>query len=245
MGWRDQYFEDGYLKRWGLDPPDKARFEAAERIMALSGVPSTARVLDLGCGHGAYSLALAKGGADVFGLDASTTLLRRARTHTDGRPYSARWIRGDMRAIPFRRHFDMVLIFSAFGYFDNDDEALLLLREVGRVLQSAGRLMMRNPNATRIRENFRPLIEEERGGRTVSIHSTFDEPGHWMEQNVIIEDEHGLHEYERRQRIYSARELEDLLGESGFRSIEHFADAGGSLFDEHASPGLCTICRSA
>lgn len=245
MGWRDRYFEVGYLKRWALSPPDEARFEVAAGFLALGDVPSTARVLDLGCGHGAYALALAKAGADVFALDASSALLRRAQAHSEGRSYSARWIRGDMRAIPFGRHFDLVIIISAFGYFDAEDEDLLLLREVGRVLRPAGCLILENPNATRIRENFRPLIEEHRNACTISLNSTLDEQGRWMDQHVVIEDDDGVEEYERRHRLYSAQELEQLLHDAGFTLIGHFADAAGAPFAEETSTHLLTVGMSS
>src|SRR6185369_4290246 len=48
------------------------------RMLALAGDVSGRRVLDLGCGEGAYSRALAARGARVTGIDGSATLIAAA-----------------------------------------------------------------------------------------------------------------------------------------------------------------------
>jgi ubiquinone/menaquinone biosynthesis C-methylase UbiE len=247
VDWRDRYYERGYLKRWRLSPPDEARSERAAQLLALADVPPTARVLDLGCGHGADALALAERGAEVVALDASNALLARAQAHARGRSYSVHWVRGDMGAIPFTRHFDVVLILSAFGYFEmkEKDAGLLLLREVARVLRAEGRLVLGNPNATRIRSDFKTFIREERNGRTIDLYSTLDEKGHWLDQRVVIGDHEGIEEYHRRQRLFSADELEGLLHEAGFIGVKHFSSSEGAPFDRHVSPSLITVCQTA
>jgi sarcosine/dimethylglycine N-methyltransferase len=151
MGWQDQYFERGYLNRWTLPPPDAARERTVAGWLSLSGVSPTARILDVGSGHGAHSLALAKTGGAVVALDASAALLARAQAHSALQPASVLWVRGSMRALPFRRHFDLALLISAFGYFDTEAQGVDVLREIARVLQPTGRLLLRNPNAISIR----------------------------------------------------------------------------------------------
>jgi SAM-dependent methyltransferase len=58
----------------------------AEPFLEFSGVEPGSRVLDVGCGTGTISLALAKRGAKTVGLDASEPYLdgaRRLRSHPD------------------------------------------------------------------------------------------------------------------------------------------------------------------
>jgi hypothetical protein len=64
-----------------------------------------------------------------------------------------------------------------------------------------------------------------------------------MDQHVIVRDEEGVEEYQRRQRIYSIDELEELLEEAGFSSVRHFSTPEGAPFDESSSPDLITVCR--
>ena len=71
--WDDAEAYEGFMGRWSalIAPP----FLAAARI------PPNAHVLDLGCGTGVSSLALAEAGAVVTGVDSSQPYLTAARQH--------------------------------------------------------------------------------------------------------------------------------------------------------------------
>src|SRR2546423_4239869 len=58
----------------------------AEPFLEFAGVKPGYRVLDVGCGTGTVSLALAQRGAETVGVDASESYLdgaRRLRSHPD------------------------------------------------------------------------------------------------------------------------------------------------------------------
>ena len=244
MVWRDRYYEVGYLKRWHLAPPSAAHLTEAAAFVELSGIGPDALVLDLGCGHGRYSVGLAGAGARVVGLDASSALLRRVQSQASDVGQRASWIRGDMRALPLRSAFDLVLVVDAFGYFDSEGEDLNCLEEVQRVLKPGGRLIMRNPNAVPIRRNFRAEEVEHRKGQTITIRSILDAEGRWVDQLLRIQGEEGVEDFQRRTRIYSAPELEGLLSEAGLELVGHFAGADGASFDAEASGRIVTVCKS-
>src|SRR5882757_1696759 len=62
------------------DASDYQNLFLQPRMFALVGDVSGRRVLDLGCGEGAYSRALAGRGARVTGIDGSPRLIEVART---------------------------------------------------------------------------------------------------------------------------------------------------------------------
>ena len=67
-------------------------------------------VLELGCGTGRLSVPLARAGVPLIGIDRSTPMLERAAQRIRrGRLSSARLVRGDIRHLPFRRRFAMVM----------------------------------------------------------------------------------------------------------------------------------------
>ncbi len=87
------------------------------------------RVLDLACGHGRMANRLAERGAEVIGLDATASFLDLARLDAEERCVSVEYVQGDMRHIPWSSHFDVVVSwFTAFGYFDDDDNRHVLSR---------------------------------------------------------------------------------------------------------------------
>jgi SAM-dependent methyltransferase len=117
---------------WGARPEDWAAsedqqiptYEEALRHVELS--PGQ-RVLDIGCGAGAFLRLLADRGARPSGLDASEALIELARR----RDPEADLRVGDMESLPYDDDtFDLVTVFNSF-FFANDMAAAL--REAGRV----------------------------------------------------------------------------------------------------------------
>ena len=117
---------------WGARPADWALSEdqqlpTYEAALARVGLQPGQRVLDVGCGAGAFLRLVAERGAVPYGLDASEALLALARDATARR----RPALGDMEALPYADDaFDLVTGFTSF-FFANDIVAAL--REAGRV----------------------------------------------------------------------------------------------------------------
>jgi ubiquinone/menaquinone biosynthesis C-methylase UbiE len=125
-------------------------------MRALKGhveAPSVERILDLGCGTGRFSEALAGYfGADVQGVDPSTKMLERARNKC--RSDRVRYLRGQAEAIPLQSgSVDMVFISMSFHHFSNRAVAA---RECRRVLRESGLLFVRT--GTRDRVNAYPYV---------------------------------------------------------------------------------------
>lgn len=96
------------------------------------------RVLDVGCGPGNFTRALAGAVRDgqVVGLDASQTMLERAVL--EGVPANVAYVRGDASALPFAdESFDAVNCFAALYLIADPMRAL---DEIARVLAPGGRV---------------------------------------------------------------------------------------------------------
>ncbi|QDL92982.1 methyltransferase domain-containing protein [Paroceanicella profunda] len=107
-----------------------AQAAALEGMLAEPGAAALAafaarpgeRVLDLGCGAGRSSLALARAGAEVTGVDISPDLLAAARAAATQEPGLAlRFIEADAATARFEAPFDG--LFSRFGAMFFDDPA--------------------------------------------------------------------------------------------------------------------------
>jgi SAM-dependent methyltransferase len=244
QSWTRDYFERGYAQRWGLPAPsDQVRPEAAG-LWTLLQLSPTSRVVDIGCGHGRHALALAQRGAAVFGLDSASALLNRARELAAELRAEVRWIRGDMRRLPFRSGCaDAVIVMDAFGFFDNEPEHESVLREAARIVMTGGRLALKVVNGGAVLDGFRGTEREERDGAVVLVSSTLALDPPRMTQKISVSGGRGRGDYQRRQRLYRAEELRAALEQVGFSVTGVFADPDGSPFEPAASATIWIVGR--
>jgi SAM-dependent methyltransferase len=137
------WFEDEsfWEKLYPFMFPDQ-RFEIAdeqiEKLLGLVGFCGST-VLDLACGPGRHSIALAKQGLQVTGVDLSSFLLERAREGAQRESSEVEWVREDMRQFARPEAFDLVInMVTAFGYFDDKEDDLLVLRNIYASLREGG-----------------------------------------------------------------------------------------------------------
>jgi len=130
---------DGVAKRYDVTnnvlSGGNAPLWRAATVKAIDARPGD-RVLDVACGTGTSTAALAKRGARVVGIDFSPGMIAEARR----RHPSLEFVQGDAQALPFGDdEFDVVTV--SFG-LRNFSEPQVALGEMYRVLKPGGRLVI-------------------------------------------------------------------------------------------------------
>jgi 2-polyprenyl-3-methyl-5-hydroxy-6-metoxy-1,4-benzoquinol methylase len=131
----------GIYRPWRASPLG-ATTEALEQalVLRLAGPLVGKRVLDVGCGDGAYALAAARQGAQVVGVDGSRTMLTAARARANEAGLNVEFEQADVMALPFEDgRFDLVLTVTVLCFLPDPAAAL---REIARVLAPGGRLVL-------------------------------------------------------------------------------------------------------
>jgi ubiquinone/menaquinone biosynthesis methyltransferase len=120
---------------FGRDRAWKARLVREARLAA------TDRVLDLACGTGDIAFAAARAGAAVVGLDITTRMIELARDkqRRGDAPAAARFLVGDMMALPFAAA-SVDVVTTGYG-LRNVPTLAAAVDEIGRVLAADGRLL--------------------------------------------------------------------------------------------------------
>jgi ubiquinone/menaquinone biosynthesis C-methylase UbiE len=242
--WTREYFERGYAQRWGLPAPsDHVRLQA-RGLWELLRLSSTSRVIDIGCGHGRYALALAELGPEIIGLDFAVALLNRARHLAAELRTQVCWILGDMRRLPFRSECaSAAVMMDAFGFFDTEEEHAAVLQEAARVLTRGGRLVLKVVNGGPILAAFRETDREERDGVVISVSNTLTNDPPRMTQRISVTGTRGHGQYERRQRLYRVEELRAALEHVGFGIVGVFASPDGATFEPTVSSTIWIVAQ--
>lgn len=241
--WTKRYFNEAYLRRWHLGQPDERIQKNAVFLLEQLGIGPGNALLDVGCGQGRYSLAFAKSGVKVTGLDASDILISEAKCLAQEMGLSVQWVLGDMRKIPFQNQFDAVTSIDAFGFFEDDYDNQKALLQMAKSLKPGARLVMVILNGLRILNNFRQFGREERKGFTIKIKRDLLPNRRAMRERLCFIDGDGESTYERYQRLFSAEELSELAKSAGLFTRDVFGDFKGEQFDPNLSEKIVLVAE--
>ena len=139
--------QDYYEELWRslpakLTPPDWH----LRRHFLLAELRGSERVLDLGCGDGAFTAEAARAGAQVVGADVAEAALRRARERHTGLDF--RQISFDDPLTFQDGRFDVVW---SSEVIEHVADTARWLSEIRRVLVPRGRLLLTTPSHGRLR----------------------------------------------------------------------------------------------
>lgn len=192
------------------------------------------KVLDIACGVGRHAVELAARGFDVTGIDFNKSVIAAARQRVARRRVAAEFLELDMRCLRYRDRFDAAYCFwTSFGYFEDESHDLVVAKRIAEALRPGGRFLLEVDST----ETVLPMLKARRrewldDNETCELlHET-----QWnFETSRIEEDwtfvENGKSESRHSSlRLYSYRELCDLLREAGFQHFEGFDTLTGEPF---------------
>jgi SAM-dependent methyltransferase len=222
-----EVFDRHYRRFWQAELG--AERLARERALALElgGLAPGRRVLDVACGWGRMSYALAAAGLDVTGVDISDQLLAEARAAES--TTSVKFVRADMRDLAAFRGFDCVLLwFTSFGYFD-DETNRRVLSEAFECLVPGGRLLIETRHWDRMRRRFEPVTVRAAGDDLlIEYHTYAAETGVQETRQILLV---GGRRMERTAAVrrYGFPELKTLCRLAGFTAVRGYDENGRPL----------------
>ena len=228
--WYVRFFKGDYLRIYGHTlQQDRTDLETQFAIHALDIQPHH-RVLDLCCGQGRHSIALAKTGLRVTGVDLSEEMLNIATrdaenagllTRSDVDAGGLAFRKADMRQLPdeFESQFDAIInMFSSFGYLESESDDQQVLHQAAKVLKPGGKLLMDLLNREWVIINNEEYDwHEHDDGRIVLEHRDLDlaKSINHLTYTEILPDGTRRVMSELNMRLYTLTELNKMLNTAG------------------------------
>lgn len=246
MNWYEEWFSADYM----LIYPHRDTAEAIAQINFLLKtipLPKNAKILDLCCGCGRHSIELRKLGYDVVSADLSSDLLYVAKSKAKTNNVDLKIIRCDMREIPFENQFDIVLqFFTSFGYFQSDEENQKVLDSIAKALKTNGKFLIDYMNPDYVVNN---LISKDEKDISEGMHLIqerwIDEQNHRINKKIILIKNGIEKNYLESVRLYSHKEMWNMLNKAGLQVSETYGDFLGNKFDRKSPRMILIGCKTA
>jgi SAM-dependent methyltransferase len=198
-----------------------------------------ADIFDLACGKGRHSMFLNKKGFDVVGVDLSEESILSAQKSQNERLHFAVH---DMREVFEAHSFDVVVnLFTSFGYFDDDNEDVNVLKAVASVLKAEGVFVLDYLNAKQVVKNLKPQETIQREG--VSFEITKKVENSFVVKGIDFQDQGEVYHFEERVKLIGEDQFEAYFKLAGLRLLAKFGNYNLEEFDEDKSPRLILIAE--
>ena len=243
-----EWFDDASFWR-DLYPflfPDERFADAIEQVdkpLELAR-PRGKAALDLCCGPGRCSIALAKRGFTVTGVDRTRYLLDKARAKARAAKVRIEWVRKDMRDFVRPEAFQLALsMFTSFGYFDDKREDITVLQNVLASLAPGGVFLIDVMGKERLAKIMQPTSSSvlPDGTTLVERREIFDDWTRIRNEWILIRKGRAK-TFTFHLTIYSGQELRDRLERVGFTDVRLYGNFDGDGSGPDA-PRLIAVAR--
>lgn len=228
--WYADFFTELPNAFWRAALPPEYTTAEVDFLVRVAGLRPGSRVLDLPCGSGRHTLALARRGCHVTGIDISSEAIAFARAVAGETTVDLRV--GDMAAVPTELRVDLAICMgNSFGYLEHD-ATRQFLADLASVVVPGGNLVL---DYGFVAESLLPGLQLDEppmtfGGIEARSDNEYD-PVHsrWLTRFTF---RRGEEEYcgTSVQHVYTAAEVVRLLHEAGFTDTKLFGDPDGTPF---------------
>ena len=237
--WEVDFFRGVALDFWRLAVPSEQTQAEVDFLRAELSASAASHLLDVPCGLGRHSIALAKSGCRVTGLDLSAECIAEARAQAAGLPID--WVRGDMRQLDWTAEFNGAFCLgNSFGYLD-PQEASGFLAEIARAIKPGSRFVLETGMAA---ESILPGLQKTRWFRLGEIYMLSENQYHPRQGRLDIEYTF-VHNGEVDTRpsssyVFTVSELCRMCSEAGLQPAKLLGSVSGEPY-QMGSPRLIVV----
>ena len=243
MPWYDSWFgSSAYTLVYGHRDENEAAtmVDLIERTVSLE---PDASILDMGCGRGRHARELARRGYRVTGVDLSSASIADAQTKAAAEELKrVTFQEGDMRDPVCDACFDGVVnLFTAFGYFEDDDENQRALNAMAAALRPGGWFVQDFLNAPYVVSTLVPKDMRTEDGVTITQRRRV-ENGRVHKTIKLARD--GVSETHRESvRLYDRNTLRQMHAAAGLDVQHTFGTYAGAPHTSETPRLILVSCK--
>ncbi|MBT8391663.1 MAG: class I SAM-dependent methyltransferase [Ignavibacteria bacterium] len=237
MSWyRDWFNSEDYLQVYKHRDIVEAE-TLVKLIQKNTNLSKSSLVLDMACGSGRHSILFAQKGFKATAVDLSERLISEAKNNAKQANVDIEFIQSDILDLKLEKKFDLVVnLFTSFGYFDTDEENIIVIKKAKDLLKAGGYFIIDFLNKGFLEKNLIPLSTLSENTTTITQKRSIN--GNRVEKKITIEKDGIIKHFSESVRLYDIDELNNILQSVGFRLLKTFGDFNGNIFEPNSSPRL-------
>jgi len=242
------YVDDSFWKTMKpylfTDERNQNTIKEVDDLLKLLKPDKNARFIDLGCGPGRHVHELARRGYDIKGIDYSESYIQDARQLASEEGLTCKFEQKDLRDDLDSNEFDIAIsFFPTFGYFEDANDDLVMLKRVFEALKNGGTLLMELTSKALVANNFKPSdIQFMDDDKAIIENRTLNENKSVLESNWLLREGNKETRLFHKVRLFSAIEIERLLINAGFTSIQCYGSLEPIPFTDD-SKGMFVVAK--
>lgn len=240
--WYQDWFNSPYYHLLYNNRDDNEAQAFLERLIAHLQPKKEATMLDVACGRGRHSKALADMGFDVTGIDLSSSSIAAAKQDESEHLH---FYEHDMRLPFWINYFDFAFnFFTSFGYFRTEREHNNALRTIAQSLKKDGLLVIDYLNVHYTEDNLQKSFTKTFDGITFHVSKWHDEH-HFFKQIQVTDANNTAPKHISTEKVakFSLGDFTDMLAYQQMQIQQVFGDYQLGSYDVKKSPRMIIVAK--
>lgn len=239
--WFESWFDSKYYHILYQHRDEVEAKKFISNIVSYLDLPTESVALDLACGKGRHSIYLSQFYNNVKGVDLSPQSIEKAKEfQKEGLHFDIH----DMREALPENTYDVIFnLFTSFGYFENLEEDLTVLKSVKSGLKQDGIFVLDFLNPEKVKNNLTQEEIKTVDGIEFHIKRSYEDP--FIKKQIKFKDNKESFEYTEQVNAISMSQFKKLFQQAGLEIISTFGTYDLEAYQADKSDRMIFITKKS
>jgi len=236
--WFTSWFDTAYYHILYKHRNDEDAQFFMRNITSFLNLPKKSHIADLPCGKGRHSVYLNSLGYKVTGGDLSKNSIEHAKKFENEALSFEVW---DMRTMLENKYDAIFNLFTSFGYFEDDNEDITILKSIKNGLKENGVFVMDFLNVEKVKNTL--IREEIKTIDGIDFHIKKEIKNGFIFKHISFTAEGKQHNYTEQVKFLTLDKMQLYFKEAGLKLTHVFGDYGLNEFNKETSDRLILVAE--